>query len=149
MLFRSPSDMNAAYLWAQLEIADEINNHRLELWNKYYEKLKILEEKGLIELPVIPNECEHNAHMFYIKTKDLEERTKLIQHLKENEIMAVFHYIPLHSAPAGRKFGRFDGADEVTTAYSERLVRLPLFYGLSESDQNKVIDAVCEFYSGR
>ena len=137
-----PSDLNAAYLWAQLEIADEINNHRLELWNKYYEKLKILEEKGLIELPVIPNECEHNAHMFYIKTKDLEERTKLIQHLKENEIMAVFHYIPLHTAPAGEKFGEFSGEDKYTTVESERLLRLPMYYSLDAGTVEMICDKV-------
>ncbi|MCR5430896.1 MAG: dTDP-4-amino-4,6-dideoxygalactose transaminase [Eubacterium sp.] len=141
-----PSDMNAAYLWAQLEIADEINDHRLKLWNKYYEKLRILEEKGLIELPVTPNECEHNAHMFYIKTKDLQERTRLIQHLKENEIMAVFHYIPLHTAPAGEKFGEFYGEDKYTTAESERLLRLPMYYSLDAKTIEMICDKVLDFY---
>ena len=142
-----PSDMNAAYLWAQLEIADEINNHRLELWNTYYEGLKPLEEKGLIELPKIPEECEHNAHMFYIKTKDLEERTKVIKYLKENEVMGVFHYIPLHTSPAGERLGVFHGKDQFTTKESERLLRLPMYYGLSKDDVNEVIEKVMSFYN--
>lgn len=142
-----PSELNAAYLWAQLEKADEINQYRLQCWNTYYEALKGEERAGKISLPVIPEECEHNAHMFYIKTKDLAERTKLISHLRENGIMAVFHYVPLHSAPAGTKYGRFDGVDEYTTKESERLLRLPMYYGLTPEDQNKVIDAVREFYA--
>lgn len=141
-----PSDMNAAYLWAQFEIADDINNHRSELWNMYYEKLKPLEEKGLIELPIIPSECEHNSHMFYIKTKDLQERTRLIQQLKENEIMAVFHYIPLHTAPAGEKFGGFSGEDKYTTVESERLLRLPMYYSLDIGTVEMICDKVLEFY---
>ncbi len=141
-----PSDMNAAYLWAQLEIADEINDHRLELWNAYYEGLKPLEEGGFIELPIIPDECEHNAHMFYIKTKDLEERTELIKHLKENEIMAVFHYIPLHTAPAGKKFGEFSDEDKYTTVESERLLRLPMYYSLDVGTVEMICDKVLEFY---
>lgn len=141
-----PSDMNAAYLWAQLEIADEINNHRLELWNTYYEGLKSLEEKGLIELPKIPEGCEHNAHMFYIKTKDLEERTKIIKYLKNNEILAVFHYIPLHSAPAGEKFGIFSGEDQYTTKESERLLRLPMYYGLDIETVSAVCSIILDFY---
>ena len=119
---------------------------KLFVRKKYYEKLKILEEKGLIELPVIPNECEHNAHMFYIKTKDLEERTKLIQHLKENEIMAVFHYIPLHTAPAGEKFGEFSGEDKYTTVESERLLRLPMYYSLDAGTVEMICDKVLDFY---
>ena len=138
-----PSELNAAYLWGQLEIADKINDQRLEIWNRYYDELKVIDR---IELPVIPEGCTHNAHMFYIKTKDLQERTALIDYLKENGIMAVFHYVPLHSAPAGYKYGRFDGKDEYTTKESERLVRLPLYYGLTEEDQQKVIDSVMRFY---
>ncbi len=141
-----PSDMNAAYLWAQLEIADEINDHRMELWNTYHEELKPLEDKGLIELPKVPEECAHNAHMFYIKTKDLEERTKLINHLKENEIMSVFHYIPLHSAPAGEKYTVFNGEDEYTTKESERLLRLPMYYGLEKETVKKISEKVLDFY---
>lgn len=138
-----PSDINAAYLYAQLEMADEINKNRLKNWNLYYENLKDIEQ---IEMPYVPAECKHNAHMFYIKTKDLEERTKLINHLKENEIQAVFHYIPLHSAPAGIKYGRFHGEDKYTTKESERLLRLPMYYGLKEEDVLKVCDKIKEFY---
>lgn len=140
-----PSDLNAAYLWAQLEKADEINNDRLKLWDYYYDNLKELEEKGLIELPVVPEECKHNAHMFYIKLKNLEERTKFIAYMRENEILTVFHYIPLHSAPAGIKFGRFNGEDEFTTKESDRLVRLPMYYGLGKNVE-KVIKLVRKYY---
>ena len=144
-----PSDMNAAYLWAQLEKADEIQNFRMKVWEKYRASFSDLETAGKIRLPVIPKGCTHNAHMFYLITKNLEERTTFISYMKENDILAVFHYIPLHSSPAGVKFGRFDGKDEITTAYSERLVRLPLYYGLTESDQQKVIDCVLSFFEGR
>lgn len=146
-----PSDMNAAFLWAQLEQCDKIQNYRMIVWNKYYEEFNTLLKciGGGYRLPVIPENCIHNAHMFYLITKSLEERTELIKFLKENDILAVFHYIPLHSAPAGLKFGRFDGEDEITTLYSERLVRLPLYYGLTEDDQNKVIECVKKFYLER
>ena len=141
-----PSDMNAAYLWAQLQEAEKINNDRLASWNKYYVAFAELEEKGYVQRPIIPDECKHNAHMFYLKAKDLEERTALLSFLKENDILAVFHYIPLHSAPAGKRFGRFHGTDEVTTRESDRLLRLPMYYGLSDEDINKVIDTVIRFY---
>ena len=141
-----PSDMNAAYLWAQLQEAEKINNDRLASWNKYYEAFAELEKKGYVQRPIIPDECKHNAHMFYLKAKDLEERTALLSFLKENDILAVFHYIPLHSAPAGKRFGRFHGTDEVTTRESDRLLRLPMYYGLSDEDINKVIDTVIRFY---
>jgi len=141
-----PSDMNAAYLWAQLEMAGKIQGNRMNIWNKYNEAFKPLEAAGKVRLPIVPEGCVHNAHMFYIITKSLDERTKLISFMREKDILAVFHYIPLHSAPAGLKYGRFDGKDEITTPYSERLVRLPLYYGLIEADQNKVIEAVKEFY---
>lgn len=141
-----PSDLNAAYLWAQLEMANEIQNSRMKIWNKYKSAFADLEKQGKIRLPVIPRDCQHNAHMFYLITKDIKERTSFISFMRKNDILAVFHYIPLHSSPAGIKFGRFDAIDEVTTPYSERLVRLPLYYGLTESDQQKVIDAVLEFY---
>ena len=141
-----PSDMNAAYLWAQLEEADKINNDRLASWQKYYDAFEDLEKKGFVQRPVIPEGCKHNAHMFYLKAKNLEERTALISFLKENGILAVFHYIPLHSAPAGQKFGVFHGEDKYTTAESDRLLRLPMYYGLTDSDINKVIDTVIRFY---
>lgn len=141
-----PSDINAAYLMAQLEMADEINENRLQSWTRYNEGLQDLAQEGVIELPYIPEECIHNAHMFYIKTKDMEERKALISYLKERDIAAVFHYVPLHSAPAGLRFGRFHGEDRYTTKESERLLRLPMYYNLSESDQQKVIDAVHGFY---
>lgn len=141
-----PSDINAAYLMAQLEMADEINENRLQSWTRYNEGLQDLAQEGVIELPCIPKECAHNAHMFYIKTKDMEERKALISYLKERDIAAVFHYVPLHSAPAGLRFGRFHGEDRYTTKESERLLRLPMYYNLSESDQQKVIDAVHGFY---
>ena len=143
-----PSDMNAAYLWAQLEKAEEINEDRLNSWGEYYNGLKELADEWKIELPYIPDGCVHNAHMFYIKAKDLEERTSLIKYLKENEINTVFHYIPLHSAPAGMKFGRFSGEDVYTTKESERLLRLPMYYHLTKEDRDKVIDKIREFYKG-
>lgn len=141
------SDLNAAYLWAQLEMADEINNNRLDTWNTYYEAFKTLEEKGIITLPTIPEGCVHNAHMFYIKCKDLETRQAYIKFMKENDILCVFHYVPLHSAPAGLKFGRFDGVDENTTADSDRLVRLPMYYNIKNDDLNKVIEKTLEFFN--
>lgn len=141
-----PSDMNAAYLYAQLELADEINDTRLARWNCYYEQLKPLKEKGEIELPVIPEGCIHNGHMFYIKAKGLEERTALIHFLKENGILAVFHYVPLHSAPAGIKFGRFHGEDKHTTKESDRILRLPMFYKLTEEEVLYISGKVKEFY---
>lgn len=141
-----PSDMNAAYLWAQLEQADEINDNRLRIWNAYNEAFEDLKKAGKVETPVIPHGCVHNAHMYYLKCKDLDERTKLISYLKENDILSVFHYIPLHSAPAGLKFGRFDGVDEFTTTESERLVRLPLYYGLEDGKVQYIIKHVKEFY---
>lgn len=141
-----PSDLNAAYLWAQLENADKIQNARMKIWDNYNKAFKKLESEGKVILPVVPEGCIHNAHIFYMITKNLAERTALISFLKEKEISAVFHYIPLHSAPAGQKFGHFDGKDQITTEYSERLVRLPLYYGLTDDEQKKVIDAVLEFY---
>ncbi len=141
-----PSDLNAAYLWSQLEVADGINEDRLRTWGKYHDAFAPLEAAGKVERPFIPEECEHNAHMYYLKCKDIEERTALISHLKDNGIGSAFHYIPLHSAPAGQKFGRFHGEDEVTTRDSERLVRLPMHYGLAAEDADAVIEAVLGFY---
>lgn len=142
-----PSDMNAAYLWAQLEKADEINANRLKTWNAYNEAFAPLQSQGKVELPVVPESCVHNAHMYYLKCRDLAQRTRLISFLKENGVLAVFHYIPLHSAPAGLKFGRFDGEDVFTTKESERLVRLPMYYNMAPEDTQRVIDLILEFYS--
>ena len=141
-----PSELNAAYLMAQLDQADEINNARLARWEQYYRLLSPLAAEGRIELPVIPKDCVHNAHMFYIKTRDLEERQALIQALREQGILAVFHYIPLHSSPAGRKFGRFHGEDRYTTRESERLLRLPMYYSLTEENVNDVVSVIEKFY---
>jgi len=144
-----PSDLNAAYLWAQLEQADVINNNRLALWNAYYKALEPLSEAGLIELPFIPNECVHNAHMFYLKFKTLQERTAFIKHMKANDCLCVFHYIPLHSSPAGEKFGSFFGEDKYTTSESERIVRLPIYYGLQKEEQDEVIKAAISFFKDK
>ena len=141
-----PSELNAAYLMPQLEIAEEINENRLASWKLYYELLEPLKDRELIELPYIPGECKHNAHMFYIKVKDIEERTKLIAHLRENEISAVFHYVPLHSSKAGQKYGRFHGEDKYTTKESERLLRLPMFYALKEEEVEKIVKTIIGFY---
>ncbi|MDE6759412.1 MAG: dTDP-4-amino-4,6-dideoxygalactose transaminase [Lachnospiraceae bacterium] len=141
-----PSDMNAAYLWAQLELAEEINQNRLKNWDRYFERLSGLADKGYITLPYVPDECQHNAHMFYIKTKDLEERTKLIDFLRDNGVWAVFHYIPLHSAPAGQKYGIFSGEDKYTTTESERLLRLPMYYNLKSDDIDYIVELITKFY---
>lgn len=141
-----PSELNAAYLFAQLEKAEEINENRLRSWNMYYEQLKCLMESGDIELPFIPDNCVHNAHMFYIKAKDLEVRTKLIGYLREKGVGSVFHYIPLHSSIAGKKFGRFNGEDIYTTKESERLLRLPLYYGLDPADVDYIVESIKNFY---
>lgn len=141
-----PSELNAAHLYPQMVKREEINNNRLASWNKYYELLSPLMEQGKIDLPVIPKECKHNAHMFYLKAKDLKERTALIKFLKENDVAAVFHYVPLHTAPAGIKFGRFHGEDKYTTKESERIVRLPMYYNLADNDIEYVCQKVTEFY---
>ena len=142
-----PSEINAAYLWPQLQMAEEINKSRLACWDRYYEDLLPLQKKGHIDLPVIPPECEHNAHMFYIKAADIRERTELIEHLKERGVQAVFHYVPLHSAQAGRKYGRFCGEDRYTTRESERLLRLPMYYGLSMEEVDYAAQCIEDFFS--
>lgn len=141
-----PSELNVAYLYAQLEMADQINEARLARWNEYYKLLTPLAQAGKIELPVVPEGCVHNAHMFYIKTADEHERQELINYLKERDILAVYHYVPLHSAPAGIKYGRFNGEDVYTTKESERLLRLPMYYGLTAEETAFVADQVKEFY---
>ena len=144
-----PSELNAAYMWPQLLRADEINDDRLHTWNEYNAAFAPLAEKKLVELPTVSKDCVHNAHMYYIKCRDLGERTALIDYLKQRDILAVFHYVPLHSAPAGLKYGRFSGEDRYTTAESDRLVRLPMYWGLSNEDRNSVIAAVLDFYGER
>ncbi|MDO4176977.1 MAG: dTDP-4-amino-4,6-dideoxygalactose transaminase [Bacillota bacterium] len=141
-----PSDMNAAYLYAQLEEADTINNNRLASWNSYREQLLPLQEAGKVELPVIPEHCVHNAHMFYMVTGSIKERTAFIEHMKKNDILTVFHYVPLHSAPAGLKYGRFHGSDEVTNRVASCLVRLPMYYGLEQDNIDYICEKVREFY---
>ncbi|WP_114194945.1 dTDP-4-amino-4,6-dideoxygalactose transaminase [Edaphovirga cremea] len=141
------ADLQAAYLWGQLEAAEQINQRRLLLWNNYYQAFKTLSDAGRIDLPSIPADCVQNAHMFYIKLKDIKDRSKFISYLKEAEIMAVFHYIPLHDCPAGEKFGRFSGEDRFTSKDSERLVRLPLFYNLTEVNQRTVINTILSFFA--
>lgn len=141
-----PSDMNAAYLWAQLEMADEIQKDRMESYAFYDRELKPLAQKGYIEQPYVPAECQHNAHMYYIKLPSLKERTDFISYLKENGILSVFHYIPLHTAPAGIKFGRFVGEDKYTTKESERLVRLPMYYHLTQEDKDYIVDTIFKYF---
>lgn len=141
-----PSELNAAYLWAQLEAADKINDFRLSVWNRYYEAFKPFADSGRIEIPFIPEDCAHNAHMFYLKCKDLKERTEFISYMKKNGVGCVFHYIPLHSAPAGQKFGRLFDEDVYTTKESERLARIPLWYGMSDEEVQTVIKTAKSFF---
>lgn len=142
-----PSELQAAYLFAQLEGANEINEARLKTWNNYYQALKPLEDQNFLSLANIPNECKHNAHMFYIKVKDLAQRTELLEYLKKSKIFAAFHYVPLHSSPFGEKVTEFNGCDNFTTTESEKLIRLPLWYGISDSDINTVVLNIKKFLS--
>lgn len=141
-----PCDIQAAYLWGQLEKAEEVNQNRLRVWSAYREALQSLAAAEKIFLPYIPADCVHNAHMFYLKVRDLEERTAILQHLKVQGVMAVFHYVPLHSATAGPLFSRLNGEDRYTTRESESLIRLPIWYGMQEAEIAKVIQSVVEFY---
>lgn len=141
-----PSELNAAYLLAQLEHMSDINNNRLESWSYYNVALKELVEKEKIETPVVPDYCVQNGHMFWLKVNDLKERTKLLRFLKESGVYAVFHYVPLHSSVAGQNLGRFHGEDVYTTKESERLVRLPLYYGLTTKEREKVVESVYRFF---
>ena len=143
-----PSDMNAAYLWAQLELADEITKARMDRWNQYDALLRDLADKGLIEQPFVPDYCTHNAHMYYIKVRDLEQRSDFINFMKSKDVLTVFHYVPLHSAPAGLKYGRFHGEDNFTTRESDRLVRLPMYYALTEDEVNYICECVHEYFEG-
>lgn len=142
-----PSELNAAYLWAQLEEADAVNARRLALWKQYYEELSLLADAGNIELPTIPKECVHNAHMFYIKVRDLQQRTEVLEYLKTHGIGAVFHYVPLHNAPAGRKYGYFYGTDRYTTKESDRLIRLPMYDGLTPEQIHYIAETLSDFWS--
>lgn len=144
-----PSDMNAAYLWGQLEQADSINDSRMETWDAYHKAFEPLEQAALVQLPTIPNDCTHNAHMFYMVLDSLEQRTDFIDFLKQRDVSSVFHYVPLHSSPAGERFGRFHGEDEHTTDISNRLTRLPLYYNMDSGDRQQVIDAVLAFYEAQ
>jgi dTDP-4-amino-4,6-dideoxygalactose transaminase len=141
------ADLQAAYLWAQLEAAERVNQQRLRLWQRYYDALQPLAAQGRLQLPSLPDACEHNAHMFYIKLRDSDDRQALISWMKEAEILTVFHYIPLHSSPAGQQFGRFHGEERFTTVESERLLRLPLFYNLTDNNQNTVISSLLSFFA--
>jgi len=140
------NDVSAAYLWGELEKIDDITNNRLKSWKYYFKKLKKLKEDGFLELPVIPKECSNNAHMFYIKVKDLKLRTKLLKYLKENKIDAVFHYVPLDSSKAGKKFGEFNSKDIFTKSESERIVRLPIFYGLDKKEIKFICSKIKIFF---
>ena len=143
------NDVSAAYLWGNLEKADEINQNRLNSWQKYYDGLKELENRGFIELPKIPDGCVQNAHMFYIKVKDLEERTDLLDYLKKNDINAVFHYVPLHSSEAGLKFSLFSKEDIYTTKESDKLIRLPMYFGLDNKDIENIIQKIKIYFKGK
>ncbi len=142
-----PSELNAAFLLAQLEHAEVVNQDRLKSWKLYYSLFTNLVEKKKIEIAFIPDECEHNAHMFYIKTKDLQERSALIAYLKKNGVDSVFHYVPLHSAIAGKKYGKFHKEDEYTTVHSDKLVRLPMIYQLKDEDIHTVVKTIEKFYN--
>ena len=141
-----PSELNAAYLWAQLEMAETITEDRMKTWKHYYEAMTPLAQAGRVELPTVPEGCVHNAHMFYMKLENMDVRTKFINYLKGEEILTVFHYVPLHSAPAGLKYGRMSGEDKYTTKESERLVRLPLYYGLKEEQVDYICDRIEKFF---
>ena len=140
-----PSELNAAYLYAQLEEHQKISDKRMEIYNFYNRNLKFLADEGKIQQPYVPEECTHNAHMYYIKVHDMDVRTRLIKYLRQKDISCVFHYVPLHSAPAGQKFGRFSGEDVYTTKESERLMRLPMYYNLDMEDAKRVVDAIASF----
>ena len=142
-----PSELQAAFLWGQLEKAEDINQNRLATWNAYHHAFNPYAQSGLVDLPIIPGHRQHNAHMYYLKLKNLNQRSTFIEHLKANDITAVFHYIPLHTAPAGQKFGTFNGTDLYTTNESERLVRLPMYYGMGKEERERVIESVLGFFS--
>jgi dTDP-4-amino-4,6-dideoxygalactose transaminase len=141
-----PGEIIAAFLMAQLDNASEINKRRIDIWDMYHKSLKELEEKEYIRRPFIPDECEHNGHLYYILLKDLETRTKLIEYLKSKDILSVFHYIPLHSSPAGKKYTKVSGSMSVTDNVSERLVRLPLFYDITDDEVTYIVNTISSFF---
>jgi len=141
------SDLQAAYLWGNLDAAEKINQRRLSIWNEYYEALQDLADAGRVQLPSVPQDCVQNAHMFYVRLNDIEDRDAFIRHMKAADILTVFHYIPLHACPAGEDFGRFSGVDRFTTKESERLVRLPLFYNMTDDTQRTVIAAMLQYFA--
>ncbi len=143
------NDVSAAYLWGQLEVAEEINEFRLRAWNRYYNGLLELEKEGFIELPTVPKHCRHNGHIFYIKVENLRIRTELLSFLKEQGIHAAFHYVPLHSSPAGQRYSKFHGVDKFTTKESERLIRLPLFFNIKDEEIDYVIESIYRFFRKR
>ncbi|MCI8669511.1 MAG: dTDP-4-amino-4,6-dideoxygalactose transaminase [Lachnospiraceae bacterium] len=140
-----PSEFNVSYLYGQLLMADEINNNRIKSWRFYFESLKKYEEEGIIELPVVPSECTHNAHMFYLKWRNVEQRSEFIDYMKEKKISCVFHYVPLHSSFGGEKYGKFTGIDRYTTVESNRLVRLPMYYALEKEELRYIFDTITEW----
>ena len=142
-----PSELQAAYLFSQLENAESINRDRLKAWNRYYEAFQNECSEGLIQLPKMPPDCEHNGHLFYLLLRSKEERAGFIDFMNLQEIMAVFHYVPLHSSPAGKKFGSFCGDDVYTSSYSERLVRLPLYFGIKDDELAHVIRSAKQYLS--
>jgi dTDP-4-amino-4,6-dideoxygalactose transaminase len=139
-----PSDLIAAFLWAQMELAEEITQRRMVLWNEYHSGLSSLEQRGLLRRTVIPDHCEHNAHMYYILLPSVEKRTELIGHLKAKGIHSVFHYVPLHNSHMGLRHGRSSGELEHTVDLSQRLLRLPLWLGVEEHLE----EIIEEIYSG-
>lgn len=141
-----PSELQSAYLWGQLEKSDKINDKRMSIWDKYYNNLKALETSGHVQLPSTPENCTNNGHIFYLKLKDLHQRTQFIDHLKSNNILPTFHYVPLHSSEAGIKLGFFYGEDKFTSKESERLVRLPIFYNITDAEISKIITTVIDFF---
>lgn len=141
-----PCELQAAYLWGQLEKAEAITSNRLDSWDYYFENLSGLASSQKIELPFVPKECSHNGHMFYLKSADLCERTALLEHLVAHGVYAVFHYVPLHSSEAGKMYSRFHGKDVHTTVHSERLLRLPLWYGIESEVKKTIVDTVRSFY---
>lgn len=141
-----PSELQAAYLWGNIEAAEQILARRMQLWQRYHDALLPLASRGRVALPVIPEGSAHNAHMFYIKLRDMTERSRFIEHMRAAGVLTLFHYVPLHTSPAGARYGRFHGEDRYTTAESGRLARLPLFYNMSDEAQRTTIRSALAFF---